>query len=256
MRGDWCGTDRAELHYLGDRAEKCKAGDVFACADARRACRTRGISCEGIVPPTTNALLDECVARESDGEVCRALEEDAALSAPSLRALFQKGCDDADAESCFHLGLVREHAGEDPEAAYTRACERAAGGACARLGDRTRARGEQVRAAELYFQACNHGAAHGCDALDAIATDARELETAARYDEEVRLLRAGCFKWQRPSACNALEDFRARARRDGDACESGQSDACERGAAMIRAASQGPADDARAEALKGRSPRR
>jgi hypothetical protein len=237
MRGDWCGTDRAELHYLGERAERCKTGDVFACADARRACAKRGISCEGIVPPATNALVDECIERESkEGELCRAPEEAAALGAPSLRALYQDGCDHADAESCFHLGLIREHGSEDPDAAYTRACERSVGGACARLGDRTRARGEQVRAAELYFQACNHGATHGCDALDSIIADASALETAAHYGDAVRLLRAGCFKWLRGGACTALDDFRARAKRD-------------RNAAMIRAASQGPADDALADYL-------
>ena len=249
-RADWCGTERASLRYLGDLTERCKTGDVYACAVARGECTKRsGAWCAESLPAATDPLLDECLAREAlDGERCLSPNVASTLAGrPELSGLYRKGCDGADWNDCFELGLVREHAGEDPDAEYARACDRDVGAACARLGDRKRARREDADA--LFFRACTRGASHGCDVLDERVRAAADLERAGRYDDAVRVDRLACFKWSRQQGCAELESFRARASGLASLCESGDRSACKRASGMVRAASQGPRDDARADAL-------
>jgi len=246
-RGDWCGTERAALGELGRRTEACRRGDFFGCAEARTLCESRGVRACDDLPPG-DAGLDACVAGEAlEGAWCDASAENAALAAPGLRERLAKACAD-DVVACWKLGLVDEHGGRDPDASYERACEHGVAPACARRGDRARAHGD-ARANDWSLRACRGGARRGCDALDELVRGARDDERAGRWDDVVRIYRLACFAWSRSDACDALDDFRARARREAMVCESGEHEACGRASAMIRAASQGPRDDARADAL-------
>jgi hypothetical protein len=139
-----------------------------------------------------------------------------------LRARLASGCNDGHhAQDCFEHAELLERAGENPEASYQRACEW----------------GEQT--------SCTH-------VRDRIAARATAAEDAGDWNEAARLHRLGCYKHSSVDACTALEALRARAKREATECEAGRADFCDRAAGMLHATSQGPVDDARADALKRR----
>jgi hypothetical protein len=136
-----------------------------------------------------------------------------------LRARLAAGCDRGEARDCFEHGVLLERAGENPDASFARACEHGEHEACWRSDDRT--------------------AAH-----------AREAEDAGDWTEAARLYRLGCYKNNVPQECTRLEYLRGRAKSEALECEAGGSrDVCERAATMLRATSQGPADEARAKRI-------
>jgi len=197
MRGDWCGTDRAQIRYAGELLEKCDGGDFLACERADAECnRGNKFFCPNAPPRMVATPLQ-------------------------LRARVTTGCDAGKSEDCMELAQLLERAGEDAEPVYQRECDRGHNDACARVGDRISARAVQA-------------------------------ENAGDWTEAARLHRVGCFKDNVGSECTALEAFRKRAKLEADGCEAGQTDVCQRAAGMLRAASQGPSDEARADALERR----
>ena len=138
-----------------------------------------------------------------------------------LRARVASGCDRGQTDDCLEHAELLERAGEDPEPAYQRACDRGEQSACTRVGERVSARATQA-------------------------------ENAGDWNEAARLHRLACFKNNVGSECIALEAFRTRAKHEASECEGGQTDVCARAAGMLRAASQGPGDDARADQLQRR----
>ena len=195
MRGDWCGTTRAEIRWAGELAEKCDAGDFLACERAEAECkRGSAFFCRDHAPAKT-------ATREE------------------LRARFASACDAGKADACVDEATLLVRAGEDPEPLYRRACDWGDHTACFELGSRVSAR-------------------------------ATVAKNAGDWNEAVRLYRLACFKSNVSEACTSLEAFRASARSEAVECESGMDDVCERAAGMLHAASQGPADDARAGALE------
>jgi len=207
MRGDWCGTTRAEIHHAGELAEKCDDGDFLACERAETECK-RGAAffCRDHAPAKTATPVE-------------------------LRARFASACDAGKADACVDEAELAVRAGEDPEQLYRRACDRGDSTACFELGSRLSARAS-------------------------VAKDARD------WNKAVRPYRLACFKQNVSEACTALEAFRASARSEAGECEAGRAvggsgeagtpqwqSVCERAAAMLRAVSQGPADEARADAL-------
>jgi hypothetical protein len=197
LRGDWCGTTRAEIAWAGELAEKCDGGDFLACERAEVECKRGSLFfCRTNAPAKTATPVE-------------------------LRARLAPSCDAGKSADCLELAELLVRAGEDPEGPYLRACERGESVACARLGDRISAR-------------------------------ATAAESAGDWNEAAHLHRLACFKNDVPDECAALEAFRARAKREARECEAGRVDFCERAAGMLRAASQGPADDARANALTRR----
>jgi len=196
MRGDWCGTDRAEIRWAGELAEKCGAGDFLACERAEAECKRSAFFC-----------LQNAPATKSTPE--------------ELRARLASSCAAGASDDCVELGDLLERIGEDPESTYEHACERGVTTACSRTG---------------YL----------------VSAHAAEAEKAANWDEAAQLHRLGCFKYNVPDECDALELLRARAKREATECEAGQHEICELAAAMLHATSQSPADEARADALKRR----
>lgn len=197
MRGDWCGTDRANVRWAGELAEKCDGGNFLACERADKECQRGGygkLFCREGAPAKTSTPLE-------------------------LRARLASGCEKGQSQDCFDHGVLLERAGEKADASFERACEYGDSEGCWRVADLT--------------------SAH-----------ASEAENAGDWKEAARLRRLGCYKNNLPNECTALEDFRSRARSEALSCEAGSLDVCERAAAMLRATSQGPADDARADALK------
>ena len=249
-RGDWCGTDRARLHETGELAQACGAGDLYACAAGRVECRRDRWAC--VEPPVlgTDEALDRCLARERDeGVRCDAAAADglATGAAPAIAKL----CAAGDWRACHESALVAEHAREttDVDARYRAACDRGVGAACARAGQRAWDRGDARTAIELVVRACGDSESRACAVRDSIVGRASELEDAGRYDDLVAVLRIGCFRGNDTEACGALDAFRERARAAADSC-AGSVSRCRAPAAMIRAASQGPADLERARRLE------
>lgn len=195
MRGDWCGTTRAELHWAGELAEKCDGGDFLACERAEVECR-RG---------TKFFCRDHAPAKTATPE--------------ELRARFASACDAGKADACVDEAELLARAGADPEPVYRRACDWGDHTACFELGSR-------------------------------VSAHATVAKNAGDWNEAVRLYRLACFKHHVSDACTSLEAFRASARSEAGECEAGRGDVCDRAADMLHAASQGPADDARADALK------
>ena len=197
MRGDWCGTDRAQIRFAGELAEKCDAGDFLACERSEAECkRGSAFFCREAAPKT--------------------------MATPEqLRARLASSCANGASDDCIELGDLLERVGEDPESTYKHACERGVTTACSREGYRVSAR-------------------------------AAEAEKAADWNEAASLHRLGCFKYNVPDECNALELLRARAKHEATECEAGEHALCMLAAAMLHATSQGPADEERVDALKRR----
>jgi hypothetical protein len=198
-RGDWCGTERAEIRYAGELLAKCDAGDFIACDRAKERCAAGG-----------------------DRFFCAEAPPKSIATPAELRARLASGCRAGDSQDCLEHGELLDRDGDNPQASYQDACDRGLSTGCGRVSE-------------------------------LVAKHAREAEDTGDFREAGRLYRLGCYKHNNTDACTALEQFRQRGKHEATECEAyWQRDVCVRAADILRATSQGPADEARAEAIKRR----